>query len=404
MKHASIVPLIGGETIASQNVFGSRPEYIMSYTPFYDNDKHLLEYYDNEVPYHVLDNGQKPSSSVDIISSVCPCAGLSMLSAGFGDHNENNKWMINTTKYVLQEAKPKVLWGENAPGFAGKIGKNVRAEMLEIADEAGYSMSVYRTKSLLHGVPQVRERSFYFFWEGNKVPIFNYYSKPRVTIEDTILSASKINSMQEVINKKTPTDDPYYRYILEELRGGISHAEHAATIEASSARGVCVYAYIEKQGIDYLTLSKWMEKNNYPKEVEKCIYRYNKLKAGGGIMRRGIIVPKDYIGAFVGHYPVSLTHPVEDRFITYREALSIMGMPDDFMMVKSGNKYPANHICQNVPVRTAEDMAVEVKESLLGNRQWVKNKYMMQNNNAQDIQEEISRDDNSLMGFFNDRL
>ena len=29
MKYASIVPLIGGETIAMQNVFGKLPEYIL---------------------------------------------------------------------------------------------------------------------------------------------------------------------------------------------------------------------------------------------------------------------------------------------------------------------------------------------------------------------------------------
>lgn len=398
MKHASIVPLIGGETIASQNVFGSRPEYIMSYSPFYDNDSHLLNYYENEVPYYVLDEGQHPDKQVDVVSSVCPCAGLSMLSHGFGDDNENNKWMIETTKYVLGNIKPKVFWGENAPGFAGKIGKNVRAQMLEIANGLGYSMSVYRTKSLLHGVPQVRERSFYFFWEGDKVPIFEYYNREHVSIEDTILSVSNVNSMQETINKKTPTDDPYYRYILEELRGGITHAEHAATIEASSARGVCVYAYIEKAGVDYLTLSKWMEKNNYPKEVEKCIYRYNKLKSGGNIMRRGIIIPKDFIGAFVGHYPVSLTHPVEDRFITYREALAIMGMPNDFELLNP--KKSANHICQNVPVKTAEDMATEVKESLLGNRSWVEAKYLLQNNNSRLVLEEQKRSESSIMDFY----
>ena len=30
-KYASIVPLIGGETFAMQNVFGTKPEYVLSY-------------------------------------------------------------------------------------------------------------------------------------------------------------------------------------------------------------------------------------------------------------------------------------------------------------------------------------------------------------------------------------
>ena len=34
MKYASIVPLIGGETLAMENVFGKRPEYIMTFEGF----------------------------------------------------------------------------------------------------------------------------------------------------------------------------------------------------------------------------------------------------------------------------------------------------------------------------------------------------------------------------------
>ena len=52
MKYASIVPLIGGETIAMQNVFGKLPEYILSYKAFEANDMQLVEYYRGEVPYH----------------------------------------------------------------------------------------------------------------------------------------------------------------------------------------------------------------------------------------------------------------------------------------------------------------------------------------------------------------
>ena len=55
--YASIVPLIGGETIAMENVFGKRPEHIMSYTGFQANEEHLLNHYNNEVPYHILDEG-----------------------------------------------------------------------------------------------------------------------------------------------------------------------------------------------------------------------------------------------------------------------------------------------------------------------------------------------------------
>ena len=378
MKHATIVPLIGGETLGSEQAFGTRPEWLASYEPFQSNDSHLLNWYNNEVPYHLIDRGDFPKTKVDVISTVCPCAGLSQLSHGFGDHNPNNKWMIETAKYVLGELKPEVFWGENAPGFAGKIGDGVRNAVRQIGLDNGYSMSVYRTRSLLHGVAQVRERSFYFFWKGDRVPLLNYYHRERPSIEDTITGVTS-NFQMEAINKKTPSkDDPNYRFILEHMHGGMSHREFCATVEPARARGNDTLSYIEKMGVDYDEVAEWMQANGYPREVEKCRRRKEKLASGGNIMRRGTIFPRDYIGAFVGHYPTMLTHPVEDRYITYREAMTIMGLPQNFELLDPENNY--NHICQNVPVSTAHDMATEVREYLNGKRDTVNSRLVFQYN------------------------
>ena len=96
MEHtyASIVPLIGGETIAMQNVFQKKPEYILSYAAFTPNDNHLVEYYKNEVPYHVLDDGGNHNvRSVDVVNTVCPCAGLSSLNTSASSDASANDWM-----------------------------------------------------------------------------------------------------------------------------------------------------------------------------------------------------------------------------------------------------------------------------------------------------------------------
>jgi len=400
ITYASIVPLIGGLDIAIGKVLNQKPKYILSYSAFKENDSHLLNYYNNNIPYYNLDDGIPCINyNVDIVGSICPCAGLSQLSNKYGDSNVNNDWMIKTTKFVLEKIKPKVFFSENAPGFVGKIGKTFREEMIDIADEFGYSMSAYRTKSLLHGISQVRERSFYFFWKGNKVPIFNYYSRPRTTIEEEIKSAASINSQQEPINRKAPSVNPYYRFILEVIHNGRSHTEHSKLVEpAKSVRENDTFAYIEKMGYSYMDVAEWMKKHNFSKEYDECVYKYNKLQSGKDIMRRGVIIPKDHIGAFVGLYPKRLTHPVEDRYITFREAMTIMGMPADFELLSP--RKSINHICQNVPVKTAMDMATEIKESLQGNRNWVEAKYLLQNNNSREVLEEINRNESSVMGFF----
>lgn len=378
--HASIVPLIGGETIGATKAYGQPPEYFLSYSAFAANDSHIRNYYP-DVPYITLDEGGSAPYPVDVIHTVCPCAGLSTLSQGYGDHNDNNKWMIETANLVLGKLKPKVFWGENAPGFAAKIGNNVRNQLKKIGEANGYTMSVYRTKTLLHGMPQVRERSFYFFWQDTKTPLMNWYNRPYTPIEK-LLTNVQSNFQTEPINKKTPSkDDPYYRFILEELKGGMSHKEFAESIEPETARNADVLAYLEKY-TDYIHVAEWMEKNGYDKEVEKCKYRDAKLKSGKSIMRRNTIVPRDYIGAFVGHYPTMLAHPVEDRYINYREAMTIMGLPEDFELVGASPRN-VNHICQNVPVQTATDMATETKKYLDGELIMVDTDYILQYNHNQ---------------------
>jgi site-specific DNA-cytosine methylase len=374
LKHASIVPLIGGETLGQINAFGTKPDYLLSYTPFSNNDSHLVNYL-KDVPYILLDQGGKHPRYVDIVNAVCPCAGLSSLSPSSSSDSAVNDWMMITAKYVLEEMKPQVFWGENAPRFAGEMGKPIVAKLHKLAQQNGYTMSVYRTKSLLHGLSQVRERSFYFFWKSDKVPVFKYFDEYRISIEDQINLAKPESTQQEVTNKKIPSkDDPYYRYVLEVMHGGISHAEFQKTLTKSAD----AMHYIEENGHNYRMVKSFFEKEGYTKFAAKMDAMQNKLDAGGNIMRRASYIPKNYIGAFVGHLPASMTHHTEDRYLTYRECMTIMGLPQDFELLNPVKNL--NHVCQNVPVHTATDMAMEIKAVLEGKRDMMKGSLMYQFN------------------------
>lgn len=394
IKHASIVPLIGGETLGQMQAFGSRPDYLLSYTPFSNNDSHLVNYL-KDVPYILLDQGGKHPHYVDVVNAVCPCAGLSSLSPSANADAAVNDWMSTTAKYVLEEMKPQVFWGENAPRFAGEMGKPIVAKLMEIAKRSGYTMSIYRTKSQLHGLSQVRERSFYFFWKGSKVPLFQYYDRPYEKIEDLLRSVPKSATQSEVTNKKIPSkDDPYYRYVLEEMEGGISHQEFFNKLEKSTD----VMHYIETNKVSYRDVKKWMAKEGYDKIAAKLDGIQDKLDAGGNIMRRQSYIGKGYIGAFVGHLPIALTHPDEDRYITYREAMSIMKLPYDFELLNP--KANLNHVCQNVPLTTAADMATEIKEALEGNRDMFNASLLYQFNNSKTYEIRDSDPPPNLEGFF----
>jgi site-specific DNA-cytosine methylase len=361
-SYASIVPLIGGETIAMENVFGKKPEYVMSYAAFQANDSQLLEHYDNKVPYHLLDKFTGSLKEVDVVNAVCPCAGLSSLSPSASTDNKANDWMIESTKYVLGVTKPKVLWGENAPRLASKMGEPIVKKLRKLAKENGYTMQLYKTKSKMHGLSQTRDRSFYFFWKGDRIPHIRFYHRPHEKIEDTIRNSfvSKEDPMNELTNKTKPSDNPFYKYVLEELEGGISHKEFQQKIEKT----INPLDYLENRGIKYDEVSEWMSANGFDKQAKRCLEIHKKLESGGNIMRKTTEIPKDYIGAFVGHMPTCLTHPDEDRYLTIRECLAIMKMPKDFQL--QGGRKNLNMICQNVPVTTAEDMAQNILDWLDG--------------------------------------
>lgn len=392
-KHASIVPLIGGETIGQINAFGTKPDYLLSYSPFSNNDSHIVNYLE-DVPYILLDQSGKHPSYVDVVNAVCPCAGLSSLSPSSSSDSAVNDWMTITAKYVLEEMKPQVFWGENAPRLAGEMGKPVIAKLNKIAKDNGYTISLYRTKSLLHGLSQVRERSFYFFWKGDKVPVFKYFDEHRISIEDQINLVKTESTQQEVTNKKTPSkDDPYYRYVLEVMHGGISHAEFQKTLTKSAD----AMHYIEENGHNYRMVKPFFEKNEYTKLAGKMDAMQDKLDAGGNLMRRASYIPKDYIGAFVGHLPVSMTHHSEDRYLTYRECMTIMGLPQDFELLNPTRNL--NHVCQNVPVHTATDMAKEIKAVLEGKRDMMKGTLMYQFNPQKTFEIRDADPPNSLQAF-----
>ena len=376
MKYASIVPLIGGETLAMENVFGKRPEFILTFDGFQANEEHLLNHYNYEVPYLNLSETKTDTDKVNVINTVCPCAGLSSLSPSASSNNVMNDWMYKSAEYVLNECQPDIFWGENAPRLASKMGEPVVRRLRKIGEQNGYTFSIFKTKSILHGLGQVRDRTFYFFWKDDKVPLFEYVSEKPKTIEEEILEVERRDDdpMSQILtNDKIPSEEPYYKYVLEVLEGGISHQEFQAKIDKSTNP----MDYIEER-TTYKEVAKWMRENGYDNVASKCDRQYHKLKAGGNIMRKTTEVPKDKIGAFVGHMPTCLTHPREDRYLTVREALSLMKLPDNFQLLNP--KRSLNHICQNVPVTTAEHPARMIKKYLEGNLDMIDTKFLIQDN------------------------
>ena len=157
LKWGTIIPLIGGSAIGCNKATGNLPAFHLSYEAFAANESHIEDYWP-EVPMYRLDHEEldipdQTFEQVDFVNSVCPCAGLSQLNSASGSASSRgsdavqNQWMYNSSEYVLENVKPKVLWGENAPCLFTKMSEGVVDRLRSIGEKYGYSCTLIKTNT-----------------------------------------------------------------------------------------------------------------------------------------------------------------------------------------------------------------------------------------------------------------
>lgn len=393
----TIIPLIGGNALGCTESAGEDPSFHLSYSAFAKNEKHLQKY-QPDVPFYYIDeiekaDGEVPNlGQVDYVNTTCPCAGLSMLSTGTkGIDAPQNDWLYNSSRYILEHVKPKVMWGENAPGLFTGLGKEVAQKLVRIGKEYGYSFSMIKTNTQLHGIPQRRYRTFYFFWNTPTVPILNWKKTSHGTLSDYLNEIPEDASHQDWYIIDRPLTEHYlpYQFLLEKLN--LTHPEFA-----DQYKGTSVAKYIHENKLVEECI-QWLETNHsdakrsvvHGKQTFVSMLRREQAKMADG---KGYwdSSPKFYgeiFGPVIKRNMKSGGHPTEDRYLNVREALHLMGMPHDFELE---GQSALNHIAQNVPVKTAKDWADEVKKFVNGELKMSDKAFLKQDNVTQTIIEDPS--------------
>ena len=403
IRWGTMIPLIGGSAIGCSKATGTRPLFHLSYTAFQANESHLQQHWP-DIPMIRLDKGTAGLQSIlaggeiDFVNSVCPCAGLSMLNtsvkgpSGRGSDAQQNEWMMKSAEFVLDKVRPKVLWGENAPGLFLSLGEAMVPRLKTLGMKYGYSFSMVKTNTQLHGLPQQRMRTFYFFWRSATVPFLQYTSKKAPHLHDflkTIPSWATFQDQRIAEGKVTERFKPY-SYILQ--REGLSHSEFVKKFTANNA-AFTVSKYLEKHNLIDDCVA-WLEKNHpdsrwsTTSERSRTFVQYlkhmkAKLSQGRGYWDDSPKFLGDHFTAVITKNVAFAAHPEEDRFFNIRELLHLMGMPDDFQIQNPSKNW--NHICQNVPVNTAADWAAQVVMFCRGQLDMSPFSFMKQDNVSQKI-------------------
>lgn len=401
-------PLIGGMPIGFQNAFGTPPKAII--TAGFGNDNHYIKYMNEvrklnipvinmETDYitfkskadetlfnKIVDDG------VDVLMHVAVCAGLSQLNAcstgskARGDaDNDQNQNMYGLTKLGFK-MNAKVVAFENAPAAYTNAGKSVVERLEAIAKDAGYTTQLFRTDTLLHGIPQSRKRTFINFYRDGNPGLFNYQLVPFTPLPEylTFVGEGMPHWEDEVaIDSK----DQFYDFIL-------AYSEEPNYYKAMQKIGPGKNTWTALQLTDHIGFDvaiEWFEKkakelgetsdkDKYLRAARICRHCKKKREQGLGYWDSTTYLANDgqYVNAVISKNIHRSLHPTEERGYNIRELLHLMGHPHDFEMIEAKKNW--NHISQNVPVKTATFIGTQIKEYLNGKLPISSTPFVMQDN------------------------
>lgn len=406
MKYITFIPLIGGMAIANEQATGKKPEFVLSYDAFEKNESNLKSYWP-DVKWHILDaetnqlkdNEELDYSDIDFVSSVCPCAGMSMMSSSRSADSETNNWLYKAADYILGTIKPKVYFGENAPGLYSDTNEKVLNKLRAYGEKYGYAFTIYKTDTRLHGIPQRRVRTFFFFWQGETCPIMEYYNNPsEKPFEQWILDKNTGTHSNDFGMTKEDILRVYPETIwLLETQCNNNYNEYVKFFYDYFDKGhrvLDVYSYITienkwKEYIEWIGNYKYgnvpPSKNGKRTPLSLAEYRYDKIKRGLRFYSDVPVVYKEYTSALTGKNLDLIFHPTEFRTLSVRETMELMGLPKDFNITSGATV----HMTQNVPVCTAKDMTEQAIKFINGELKMSKFNFIKQNNLQQKI--DVSR-------------
>lgn len=378
---APLVPLIGGFPVGAERAFGKAPELIASFDGI-ANDEHYVNYQQKVLGRdHVEFKTYDPEDTtferkINLVVCTPPCAALSSLNTSSnpeksGATGEQNQAMYNCVYTAARKFDADVIMIENAPALATKKGKDVADRLYAIGKELGYSLTLYKTSTHFHGIPQRRDRTFACFFKGAKAPVLDFQKLDHLTFKE-YLNTMEHNVVNEdtVINNRLLETEPYYNFLktrFDDVRALAKDESRASLLQLVTKRGLIEEAIAWAR--DDVKNEKWQ------KTFEHFIFKESK---GMGVWDSSVRMYGDRMNAVVGRNLHDTLHPSEDRSMTYQEALYMMGMPEDFELL--GGKKNMNHICQNVPACTSKFISEQALKFLKGELELFESDYLKQDN------------------------
>lgn len=244
--------------------------------------------------------GQK----VDMVVGGPPCQGFSTVGKGVVEDERNH--LFKEFVRIVKATEPKVILFENVTGLVAKKNQPIMKKIFQYFERLGYNMDARVLSAEEFGVPEKRRRTIIMGVKGGEC-LF-----PEVT--HGVRASKKVRTVSEAFKNLKAKDGRVY-----------NHDKKLAEIKKTEDRERLKFIPAGK-GIRY----EEDEKSYLPKKLHYGV-DWKKLRENRFRQTRLQRLPLNEPSPTILTARTSYYHPVENRYLTPREAAACQSFPNDFI-------------------------------------------------------------------------
>ena len=247
------------------------------------------------------------SQTIDLVCGGPPCQGLSTVGKGIPDDPRN--YLFKHFVRVVKILEPKFVILENVTGLLGAKNENILQGILDEFRKMGYDLTPKVLPAHHFGVAQRRRRTIFI---GNNQGLLNVHPDPAYEFGHSHLLAPK--TVGEVFKRLADKAGVVHNHDVQfaAIKNELDRQRIALVPEGKSIRyQEDEESYLPKKlrlGVDWSTIAEHRLRQEKYKRLDRKL-------------------PSQTIMTDSHTY----FHPVQDRYLTVREAAAIQSFPNDFV-------------------------------------------------------------------------
>ena len=246
---------------------------------------------------------------VDLICGGPPCQGFSTI--GQNDHKDERNFLFFEFLRIVEALEPDYIIVENVTGLLSKRNENVLREIIKSFTDLGYTIDVKVLSAHHYGVPEKRRRTIFL---GNRFGVKNIYP-------DHIFRDSEENYQDLPLPRNVGwAFDNLLESNGEILNHDIKRSQIANNLEIERISHIPEGKSVryEKDQLAYLPESLWFDVDWSSIHEER--FREAKLNR----------LDRYDCANTINTSRTTYYHPVENRYLTAREAAAIQSFPANY--------------------------------------------------------------------------